>query len=222
MSGCIYQLLQHPETIPLEFTSARNEFNRFSEANDGYGVLYSLIEPFLHKDTVATAPTMNDCHDIHAYAQKVTSYFHCKGITERMYNEKEKATIFLNGLDRRYTRQVDPANSLFEACNRKITGLVPEILLPEKIPDTIDGWWKDKNGQDVIRTMHLQPQDQSTKPASSDATQKLALEDNKKPCKICQIPGHHKSECSGYAKHILFMEADQKIDDKGCTKIVEK
>mmetsp|Transcript_21327 Transcript_21327/g.30490 ORF Transcript_21327/g.30490 Transcript_21327/m.30490 type:complete len:292 (+) Transcript_21327:1493-2368(+) len=226
MSASLYQLLQHPDTVPLEFQSLRNIINRFVDANDGYAVLYTIMEPYLHKDEVCEAPDMSECHNIHEYAKQMTSYFHCENLAGRTYNQKEKANLFLKGLDARYSKQVARAKQLFDGKDRKVT-TVPDVLLPEAIPDTIERWLNETNKQSVIRAMFGKKGDPS--PPTKDTGSKQGFYkggDSKrtadKPCGVCQIGGHHKSECSGFAKYILFKDADKAMDDIGRSKIVEK
>ena len=226
MSSCIYQLLQHPETVPLDFTAVRNIINRFSKSNDGYAVLYSIMEPILHEDDIFEVPNMQDCADIHEYAQRLNSYFDFEELHKRYFTPHIKTNMFLNGLDSRYTKQVQRAQQLFD--NRKITDTsVPDILHIDRIPETIDKWYTGKNGPSVIRAM-FQRNSGNTRDASKSNKVQNHTDHNftkpsgDKPCGICHITGHHKSECSGFAKYVLFKDADKAMDDIGRSKIVEK
>lgn len=77
MASCFYQKLASVEVIPLEYTNARNIINLFAEENDGYKVLYSLIEPFLYHEEISKMPKVTTCSDVHEYSLKVQSYFAC-------------------------------------------------------------------------------------------------------------------------------------------------
>lgn len=44
MASTLYQKLQNPDVVPLDHTSIRNIINRFAETNDGYQVLYAMLE----------------------------------------------------------------------------------------------------------------------------------------------------------------------------------
>lgn len=68
MGNCLYQILQNPEVIPMEFTWARNIVARFVEENNGYRVLYAMVEPILTNDDVIEAPISSECNDLNEYA----------------------------------------------------------------------------------------------------------------------------------------------------------
>jgi hypothetical protein len=78
MASTLYQKLQNPEVVPLEHTQIRNIINRYKEHNDGYKVLYAMLElvhPVLHQDAVLLSPKSIECNeDIHLYAQKFDSW----------------------------------------------------------------------------------------------------------------------------------------------------
>jgi len=44
MASSLYQKLQNVDVIPMEYTSIRNIVNWFAEHNDGYKVLYAMLE----------------------------------------------------------------------------------------------------------------------------------------------------------------------------------
>jgi hypothetical protein len=50
MGECIYQVLQNPDVIPLDYTWARKVINRFMEDINGYKALYPFIEPLNTQD----------------------------------------------------------------------------------------------------------------------------------------------------------------------------
>jgi hypothetical protein len=59
MASTLYQKLQSTDIIPMEYTSIRNIVNRFAEANNGYKVLYAMLElvhPALQTDVVMLPP----------------------------------------------------------------------------------------------------------------------------------------------------------------------
>jgi len=74
MANCLYLILQSPDTIPLEYTWAHNIISRGATANNGYKVLYCMVEPILNKDTVLEQPNSTECADVHEYARKFESY----------------------------------------------------------------------------------------------------------------------------------------------------
>jgi hypothetical protein len=74
MASTLYQKLQSSDVIPMEYISIQNIINRYAESNDGYQVLYAMLElvhPALQTDAVISAPKSRECdEDIHLYAQK--------------------------------------------------------------------------------------------------------------------------------------------------------
>jgi hypothetical protein len=44
MASTLYQKLHNADVIPRDYTAIRNIINRFSEHNDGYKVLYAMLE----------------------------------------------------------------------------------------------------------------------------------------------------------------------------------
>ena len=110
------------------------------------------MEPILHEDDIFEVPNMQDCSDIHEYAQRLNSYFDFEELHKRYFTPRIKTNMFLKGLDSRYSKQVERAQQLFD--NRKITDTsVPDVLHIERIPETIERWHTGKNGPLVIRAM---------------------------------------------------------------------
>jgi hypothetical protein len=62
---------------PLEHSSIRDIISCFAAHNDGYQVLYAILEmvhPALHKYAVVLPPNSSDCNkDVHLYAKKYES-----------------------------------------------------------------------------------------------------------------------------------------------------
>jgi hypothetical protein len=59
MASSLYQKLQSTDVIPMDYTAIRNIINRFAEHNNGYEVLYAMLElvhPALQKDAVILPP----------------------------------------------------------------------------------------------------------------------------------------------------------------------
>jgi len=58
----------------MEHTAIKNIISRYAEENDGYKVLYSILElvhPALQHDAVILPPKSDECNKgIHLYAQK--------------------------------------------------------------------------------------------------------------------------------------------------------
>jgi len=55
LASTLYQKLQDTDVIPMEYTAIRNIINWYAEENDGYKVLYSMLElvhPALQHDVI--------------------------------------------------------------------------------------------------------------------------------------------------------------------------
>jgi len=102
MASTLYQKLQNPEVIPLEHTAIRNIINRYAEKNDGYKVLYAMLElvhPALHQDAVLLPPKSTECNeDVHFYAQKFDSWLKYEAYANRPYSARETVNLFLKEL----------------------------------------------------------------------------------------------------------------------------
>jgi hypothetical protein len=245
MAGCLYQKLVSFDTIPAEFTSARTVINTYAEANDGYKVLYTMIEPLLETDDIPTPPTSDEWPDIHAYATKFQSWKNCEALKGRSFAPKELTKTFLNGLSPAYHPAVRRARALLD--NRSPADpTVPEVLKISKLPVTLKRWLKEETGQSVVRTtysLNAQPEPdieaiiraayggKRIPLANTNDRNKLSqhqhqLKDVKKPyadklCNICLRIGHPKSQCIQYARYLICREADQRADDNTRTKVIE-
>ena len=102
MASTLYQKLQNPEVIPLEHTAIRNIINRYAEQNDGYKVLYAMLElvhPALHQDAVLLPPKSTECNeDVHLYAQKFDSWLKYEAYANQPYSARETVNLFLREL----------------------------------------------------------------------------------------------------------------------------
>lgn len=78
MASMLYQKLQDTDVIPMEYTAIHNIINHYAELNDGYKVLYAMLElvhPALHKDAMILPPKSEECgEDAHLYAQKFDAW----------------------------------------------------------------------------------------------------------------------------------------------------
>ncbi len=93
MGECIYQVLQNPDAIPLDYTWARKVINRFMEDNNGYKALYPFIEPLNTQGMDMSAPELSKCNDIHEYAKKLNSFIKCEALAGRWFKPKEKVNL---------------------------------------------------------------------------------------------------------------------------------
>ena len=226
MGNCLYLILQNPDTVPLEYTWARNVINRFATANDGYKVLYCMVKPILNKDIIIGAPAIVDCTDIHEYAQKFDSYIQCEVLAGHLYTPREQITKFTNGLDASYNSAISKVRLLLD--NRSTNdGSVPDIpdaLAMEALPDTIQQYYDEDNGKPTIRAMTGRSAGQDRRgdknvhkgpPINNRNTVKVD-----KACGTCHAWGHLKSQCGGFARFLIFHETANKTDDVTKNKIV--
>jgi hypothetical protein len=153
MAGCLYQKLASFETIPAEFSSARTVINRYAEANDGYKVLYNLIEHLLHNADVLTPPTGDEWPDIHEYAIKFQSWTKREALKGRHFAPKELTQQFLQGLNPAYQPAIKRARNLLDGSS-PADPTVPTVLKIANLPKTLERWIKEETGQSVIRTTH--------------------------------------------------------------------
>ena len=230
MAGCLYQKLAQPDTVPLEFTFARNTVNRYAEANDGYAVLLDLLASILQQEDINSAPQSRDWADIYEYALKVQSYFNCELLAGRLHTQKEQCKIFLNGLDAEYKPAVRRARQLLDTGN-KSDPQVPDPLKLAVLPTTLTRYLAEETGHATIRAMHVS---KGKKPYGSEhddrgdkPRQNRYRDDHEgshrgdKPCSICGYSNHHKSQCNAFAKFLVLRAAENKIDDKQREKIIE-
>ena len=227
MASCLYQKLATFDTIPAEFTQARTTINTYATANDGYKVLYAMIEPMLYQEKVTTAPLESQWRDIHEYALKLQSYLNCENLAGRSYTPKEQTDLFLTGLSSTYNKAIRRARTLLDTVN-PADPTVPAVLKLTKIPATIDRWMKEENGQSICRAAYSTPrQIQDTRGRSSKEKHGYSeFPDDKhrysdKSCGICGIAGHPKAQCTIFAKYLICREADQKADDKLRSKVLD-
>lgn len=105
MSAILYEFLSKPDTIPLDQTGPRQIVNRLADANDGYHILYAMLQtvhPGLNKDAIVDMPNINQCIDIHEYATKCDAFFKYEKCAGRPYAPREKVVHFLRGLNDTY------------------------------------------------------------------------------------------------------------------------
>ncbi len=243
MAGCLYQKLVSFDTIPAEFSQARTTINTYAEANDGYKVLYAMIEPLLQMDDIPTPPRGDEWPNIHEYATKFQSWKNCEALKGRSFTPKELTKTFLNGLNPVYRPAISRARSVLD--NRgQADPTVPDDLKLLKLPGTMNRWLKEETGQGVVRATYDIPQEegiptiraaysmarrQGQKQETGDRYRTPShnhIKDSKtlktdKQCPICLVIGHHKTQCLLYGRYLACREADQRADDAMRTKVTD-
>ena len=226
MAGCLYQKLASVDVIPLEYTHARNIVNRFAEANDGYKVLYALLEPLLTRETTSIPPLVKDCSDVHEYSLKVQSYFNCETLAGRIYRQREQVNVFLNGLesDPQYWPAIKRARTLLDTSELS-NPTVPAVLKPSILPNTISRYMREETGQPTIRAMYhngdQKPRRDRNETRSSPSKPGKTPLDHSKICNVCHLTGHTYHNCLPYGKFLMFREAEQQTDTVRRQKIIE-
>jgi hypothetical protein len=149
MAGTLYQKLQSHDVIPLEYTAMRNIINRYAEKNDGYDVLYAMLElvhPALQKDAVMCPPKSSECgDDIHLYAQKFDAWLRYESYANRPYSPREQINKFVNELSPVFAPAISRIRRLLDAWNHyDLT--VPEVLKITALPNTIERFMNEEAG----------------------------------------------------------------------------
>ena len=150
MASTLYQKLQSTEVIPMEHTSIRNIINRFAEANDGYQVLYAMLElvhPAMQTDAVILPPKSNECgEDIHVYAQKFDSWLRYEAYANRPYSPREQVNKFINELSPHFAPAISRVRRLLDAWS-PFNVIAPEVLKITALPNTIERFMDEELGQ---------------------------------------------------------------------------
>jgi len=159
MAGTLYQKLQSSDFIPLEYTAMRNIINRYAEKNDGYDVLYAMLElvhPALQKDAVMCPPKSSECgDDIRLYAQKFDAWLRYETYANRPYSAREQINKFVNELSPAFAPAISRVRRLLDAWNHyDLT--VPEVLKITALPNTIERFMNEEAGTNnaYIRKIH--------------------------------------------------------------------
>jgi len=222
MAGTLYQKLQSPDVIPVEYTAMRNIINRFAEKNDGYEVLYAMLEnvhPALQKDAVMCPPKSSECgDDIHVYAQKFDAWIRYETYANRPYSPREQINKFVNELSPTFAPAISRVRRLLDAWNPWDL-VVPEVLKITALPNTIERFMHEEagTGTPYIRAVNdgrkYRPSSKTGKglqhkvqPPPSDVSDKL--------CSFCGCRGHEPPQCHFMAKLIIANESLTKVDPK--------
>ena len=214
MACCLYQKLASYDTIPAECTAACNILNRFAVLNDGYKVLYALIEPLLHHDIISMPPLEEHWNGIHEYAIKVQSYLNCEAIAGRNYTQKEQAGLFLNGLSAQYRPAVRKARLLLDI-HGHTNHAVPDVLKLSALPGTFERWHEEETGHSIVRVAYKSDRgsnntDRRNKTNGTHGPRNVPTIDQK--CNVCGVYGHSKTHCQPFAKYLLCKQADSQTD----------
>jgi len=218
MGSTLYQKLQNTDVVPMEYTSVRNIINRFTEDNDGYKVLYAILEqvhPALQRDQVIQAPKSVECNDdIHLYAQWFDAWLRYENYANRPYSPREQVNKFISELSPVFALAVSRVRRLLDAWN-PFDVIAPEVLKITNLPNTIERFMTEEmgQGQSYIRAIHpnkVKSPHRSWKPTTNETKQ----DGQKKYCYFCGADGHEPPECRFLAKLVKAQESLNKVDSK--------
>jgi hypothetical protein len=86
----------------MEYTAICNIINCYAELNDGYKVLYAMLElvhPALQKDAVILPPKSEECgENVHLYAQKFDAWLQYETYANHPYSSREQINLFIREL----------------------------------------------------------------------------------------------------------------------------
>jgi hypothetical protein len=211
MASTLYQKLHNMEVISMEYTSIRNIINRFAERNDGYEVLYAMLElvhPALQKDAVILPPKSHECDDdIHMYCQKFDAWLRYEAYANRPYSPREQVNHFIRELSPHFAPAVDRIRRLLDAWN-PFDSTVPEALRITSLPNTIERYMMEETGgqPSVIGRMHDKKHYKGIKSTKTETVDKY--------CNFCGMYGHITVNCEFMAKLLLATESLSKVDGK--------
>jgi len=195
MASTLYQKLQHTDVFALEYTAVRNIINCFAEHNDGYEVLYAMLElvhPKLQKDAVILPPKSHECgDDIHLYYQKFDAWLRYETYANRPYSAREQVNHFIRELSPTFAPVVDRIRRLLDAWNPEDTA-VPPALKITSLPNTIERYMVEAAGPSTTTAYIRKTQDhrQQKRHGSVPSPAREATKLLDKYCFFCGAIGH--------------------------------
>jgi len=233
MASTLYQKLQSPDVVPLEHTAIRNIINRYAEHNDGYKVLYAMLElvhPALHQDTFLLPPKSTECNeDVHLYAQKFDGWLKYEAYANRPYSVRETVNLFLRELSPHFAPAVSRVRRLMDTWNQYDPN-VPEPLKIDALPVTIERFLNEETNTNSpwIRRLHhnasprksgRQPPGRQQPGRPHNPTDDKTREKDPRVakdciCRLCGSFGHDDNHCDFMAKWINASDAAKTVDAK--------
>jgi len=225
MASTLYQKLQNPEVIPHEHTAIRHIINRYAEQNDGYKVLYAMLElihPVLHQDAVLLPPKSTECNeDIHLYAQKFDSWLKYEAYANRPYTARETVNLFLRELSSHFAPAISRIRRLMDTWNQYDAN-VPEPLRLSSLPVTIERYMNEETNTPYVRRIHHPqsprksgrssgtPEDKGKDPRHDKTKDLRPSKDHM--CRLCGGYGHDDEHCDFTAKLLNVQDTAKKVD----------
>jgi len=228
MGSTLYQKLQSIEVIPMEYTSIRNIINRFAEDNDGYKVLYAMLElvhPALQRDAVMSPPRSADCDDdIHLYAQKFDAWLRYETYANRPYSTREQVNKFINELSPSFAPAISRVRRLLDAWN-PFDVVTPEVLKITALPNTIERFMSEEMGQNTSIVRKIVSNDKHQRSGSNKQHTAKPIQEQSESkdvyCYYCGEYGHPPPTCHFMAKLAKASESLNKIDSKTKKEVIE-
>jgi len=212
---------QYPVPKTSEYRgNFRNIINRFAEANDGYQVLYAMLElvhPAMQTDAVILPPKSNECgEDIHVYAQKFDSWLRYETYANRPYSPREQVNKFINELSPHFAPAISRVRRLLDAWS-PFDVIAPEVLKITALPNTIERFMDEELGQGgshvrkVTTDKRNRTGQRGIRPVPIDTTTKDSKDEY---CTYCGDFGHPTSNCLFMAKLMKANAYLDKVDSK--------
>jgi hypothetical protein len=216
--------LQDTDIISMEYTAIRNIINQSAEQNDGYKVLYAMLElvhPALQKDAIILPPKSEECNeDIHLYAQKFEAWLRYETYANRPYSPREQINLFIRELSPTFAPAVSRIRGLLDGW-QPYDKTVPELLKLTSLPTTIEWFLNEEThtsfSNPTIRCAHNKRHQHNKKPGTQIDT-RLAVD---KYCHYCGAHGHIGINCDFMAKLLIAQESLMKADSKAKKEVQE-
>jgi hypothetical protein len=230
--GCtLYQKLLDTDVVPLEHRAIRNMIDAEAEENDGYRVLYSmlqLVHPQLQVDKVMRPPRSADCdEDIHSYAQKFNAWYNFETYAGRVYPIQTLINHFLEGLSSLYKPAIDRVRQMLDNVEEYSSTVPYKITIPQ-LPNTMERFMEDANGQSLAMICAINKR--KLHPSSRYGTGTRDKADRHPPssrdhvdtyCHYCNRFGHPNEQCNFMAQFLQAKEYEKKLDSKAKQDVID-
>jgi hypothetical protein len=224
MASTLYQKLQDTDVISMEYTAIRNIINRYAEQNDGYKVLYAMLElvhPALQKDAVILPPKSEECNeDIHLYAQKFDAWLWYETYANRPYSPREQINLFIRELSPTFAPAVSRIRRLLDGW-QPYDKTVPELLKLTSLPTTIERFINEETNTSFSNPTIRRAQDKRYQNNKKPGTQIDTRPAVDKYCHYCGAHGHIGTNCDFMAKLLIAHESLMKVDSKTKKEVQE-
>lgn len=178
MAAALYEKFADTQCISEDYQRIRNIIDRYNEDNDGYQILYEIMEdahPALQQDSIYRAPQSTDCdNDIQEYTARFQVFLTSETLKHRYYTPKDQVLHYLEGLDAEFNPAVTYIKTLMDSWG-STAGLPPKCdmrVLPKTIADHME---KESNhNYPQIRTAMAPAQASSTGQPVDEITKLLA------------------------------------------------